>query len=152
MGFTEAIASVFNKYATFSGRARRAEFWWFVLFSLIAQTVANGIDQRMFGGGMFMMASSGRFDMGEHPSIFGAIYSLAVFIPTIAVTCRRLHDIDRSGWWQLIWIIPLIGFLVLLFWTTRQGDQGPNRFGDDPIGGPDSGGFDSSRIPRVTRP
>jgi uncharacterized membrane protein YhaH (DUF805 family) len=91
--------------------------------------------------------------MPDSPAVLGGIYSLAVLVPTIAVTCRRLHDIDRSGWWQLIWFIPLIGFIVMLIWTTRQGNSGPNRFGADPISDipPGGGDFPVTSIPRVPR-
>lgn len=150
MGFAEAIKSVFMKYATFAGRARRAEFWWFVLFSLIAQAVLGSLDRNLFGGGLMAAMFDGRFSIAQNPSVFSGLYSLAVVVPTIAVTCRRLHDVDRSGWWILIWVIPLIGFIIMLVWTTRRGTSGPNRFGPDPIAGT-GGEFQPSRVPQVPR-
>ena len=103
-----------KKYAVFSGRARRMEFWIFVLFNIIIGCILGIID-----------AVVGTV-------VLGAIYSLAVFIPSIAVTVRRLHDTDRSGWWYFIILIPLIGLIVLLVFMVLDGTPGPNRFGDNP--------------------
>ena len=126
-----------------------------MLFNLIAQAVLGALDARMFGGSMGMMiwGHGATATMQGGSAVLGSIYSLAVLLPTLAVTCRRLHDTDRSGWWQLIWIIPLIGFILMLIWTTRKGTEGPNRFGPDPISEGPSGGGDYSvtSVPRVPR-
>ena len=111
MNFTEAVSSVFSKYATFSGRARRSEFWWFALFNLIASLVASGIDGVL----------------GLH--IINPLYSLATILPALAVGVRRLHDIDRSGWWVLIVLIPIVGWIILIFWNVKEGTPGANQFG-----------------------
>ena len=106
---------VLKKYAVFSGRARRAEFWWFVLGNLIVSIVLSIIDG--------ILGSNG---------ILGLIYSVGVLLPSIGVSIRRLHDTDRSGWWLLIGLIPLIGFLVLLYFYVQDGDPQPNQYGPSP--------------------
>jgi uncharacterized membrane protein YhaH (DUF805 family) len=110
-----------RKYAVFSGRARRMEFWYFVLFNLIVAIVLSLIDRLI-----------GTFYAGSNIGLLSGIYSLAVLIPTLAVTVRRLHDIDRSGWWIFISLIPLIGSIVLLVFELLPGTPGSNRFGPDP--------------------
>lgn len=104
----------FKKYATFSGRAHRSEFWFFVLFHFIVTIVANIIDAVI---GL---------------PIVGGIYFLASFLPAIAVTARRLHDTGRSGWWQLIGLIPLIGVIVLIVFCASSGKPEANQFGEAP--------------------
>lgn len=119
MNMTEAVKSVLNKYATFTGRSARSEYWWWVLFTIIVSVVLGFVDFLLFG-----------FRMGQ-VGILGAIYSLATLIPSIAVGVRRLHDLAKSGWWLLIIFIPLIGVLVLLYWFVQRGTVGPNEFGND---------------------
>jgi len=122
MDFQTAIRTVLKeKYATFSGRASRSEYWWFALFSIIASAVLGIIDATIFGN-----ANGG---------ILGTIFSLAVLVPSIAVGVRRLHDLGRSGWWLLIVLIPLIGILVLLYFFVQKGTDGPNDHGADPLAG-----------------
>jgi uncharacterized membrane protein YhaH (DUF805 family) len=123
MGFQDAIRTCFSKYATFSGRAPRSEFWWFFLFLLLGNILFSIIDGAIFGR-----------TMGGQPiTILGAIFSLAVILPSIAVGVRRLHDKDMSGWWYLLVLIPILGALVLLFFFVQKGTDGPNRFGPDPL-------------------
>lgn len=110
-----------KKYAVFSGRARRMEYWYFVLFNIIVATVLALIDT-------LLGTTTGVSSFG----ILSGIYSLAVLIPTLAVTVRRLHDIDRTGWWILINLIPLIGTIVLLVFALTPGTPGSNRYGPDP--------------------
>ena len=110
-----------KKYAVFSGRSRRTEFWYFVLFNIIVTLVLSVID-RLIG------TVIGASNLG----ILSGIYSLAVVIPTLAVTVRRLHDIDRTGWWILLGLIPLIGAIVLLVFYLTPGTPGSNRYGPDP--------------------
>ena len=112
MGFTDAIKICLAKYVDFKGRARRSEYWYFELFSLLAGLVAVLIDLAILGHG-----------------IIEPLLSLALFLPSIAVTARRLHDTDRSGWWMLISFIPLIGIIVLLIWFCTAGENATNRFG-----------------------
>lgn len=114
MNFQDAITSVFRNYANFKGRAARSEYWWFALFSLIVSAIMSVVD----GSGTL-----------------SAVWSLLVLLPSLAVGARRLHDIDRSGWWLLIGLIPLLGLLVLIWFFATRGNAGTNRFGNDPLGG-----------------
>jgi uncharacterized membrane protein YhaH (DUF805 family) len=110
-----------KKYAVFSGRSRRMEFWYFVLFNIIVAVVLALIDT-------LLGTTTGVSSFG----LLSGIYSLAVLIPTLAVIVRRLHDIDRTGWWILINLIPLIGTIVLLVFELTPGTPGSNRYGPDP--------------------
>jgi uncharacterized membrane protein YhaH (DUF805 family) len=121
MGFTEAISAGFSNYVNFSGRASRSEFWFWVLFSVLVQIVAQIIDGVVFGFGSMSPISS--------------LASLALLLPGLSVSIRRLHDTDRSGWWVLLFLIPLIGAIILLIWYCSRGTPGPNRMGPDPLGG-----------------
>jgi uncharacterized membrane protein YhaH (DUF805 family)/uncharacterized RDD family membrane protein YckC len=112
---------VLKKYAVFSGRARRKEYWYFILFSVIMIIPITVIDY-----------VTGTFNAKVGMGLLGAIYMLAVWIPNIAVSVRRLHDTDRSGWWLLIILVPLIGFIVLLVFTVKDSDPRENRFGSNP--------------------
>jgi uncharacterized membrane protein YhaH (DUF805 family) len=142
MNFTTAIATCFSKYATFSGRARRAEYWWFVLFTILADIVLKIADAAIFGQG-------GRALHEGAPALLSGLFSLAVFLPSLAVGVRRLHDTGRSGWWLLIWFIPVIGWIVLIWWLASRGEAGPNRHGPDPLA---QESYSPSPIPRVRRP
>lgn len=141
MNFTTAVTTCFSKYATFSGRARRAEYWWFVLFNILANIVLGIADSVVFGFGGGAMRDGG-------PQVLSGLYSLAVFLPSLAVGVRRLHDTGRSGWWLLIWIIPVIGWIVLIWWLATRGEAGANGHGPDPIVHDD---YSASPIPRVPR-
>nr|WP_294846601.1 DUF805 domain-containing protein [uncultured Sphingomonas sp.] len=112
-----------KKYADFSGRAPRAEYWWFYLFEIILFCVAIMLDA-LSGGGFG----------GTPYGLFTAILGLGLIIPGLAVTIRRLHDTDRSGWWILIALVPLIGGIILLVFSILQGTLGTNRYGPDPYG------------------
>jgi len=112
---------VLKKYAIFSGRARRKEYWLFVLFNFIASLILSIID------GMF-----GTYSLETGMGLLSNLYLLAVLIPGIAVSVRRLHDISRSGWWLLIGLIPLIGAIVLLIFMAQDSKPGENQFGPNP--------------------
>ena len=114
MGFFEAVGSVLSNYFSFSGRALRSEYWYWNLFYILGAIPVS------------IMAG-----MGIEEPYF--IYSLAIIIPTLSVTVRRLHDTDHNGWWALIALIPF-GFLLLLYWLTKKGDPSKNRFGMPPYG------------------
>ena len=107
----EAISSVLNKYATFDGRAARSEFWWWWCANIIMNVLISST--------------------GNHNVL--VVYWLGVFIPNLAVTVRRHHDGNRSGWWILLGLIPLIGPLILLFLYIKKGTDGPNEYGPDPL-------------------
>jgi len=114
--FMTAIRTCFSKFVDFSGRARRSEFWFFMLFNVVVQIIASLIDGIILGG------------MG----ILGLVASLGLLLPGIAVSVRRLHDTGRSGWWILIGLIPVVGIILLIVWYVNKGEDGPNRFGSDP--------------------
>ena len=116
MSFTEAIGSGFGKYVDFSGRSSRSEFWWWTLFAIIGSVVFSVLDALI-----------------GTVSILYLLFALAIFLPGLAVTVRRLHDVGRSGWWYFIGFIPIIGTIVLLVWWVRAGDDGENRFGANPL-------------------
>lgn len=98
MSFADAIRTCFAKYADFSGRASRPEFWWWALFSLLASMVLGAISQWL-----------------------SVLFFLATLVPYLAVTARRLHDTGRSGWMQLIGLIPLIGLIIMIVWLAQPG-------------------------------
>ncbi len=116
-----------RKYADFYGRARRAEYWLFTLLMVLIVIPVAIIGEVAEATGQLGPGTAILF------LILGLIY-LGLLIPSIAVTVRRLHDTNRSGWWLLISLIPLIGGLVLFVFTVLDGTPGPNRFGADPKG------------------
>jgi uncharacterized membrane protein YhaH (DUF805 family) len=116
-GFMGAITAVFSKYVGFNGRASRSEFWWWFLFEFIVLFVAAILDGIIFG----------------HQALFYFGGALALFLPTLAVSIRRLHDTDKSGWFFLLFMIPLAGLIIMIIFCTQQGTNGPNRF-DVPSG------------------
>ncbi len=127
MNFVDAVKSAFARFADFATRSSRSEFWWFMLFYflvvLVVSIIGFTIESSVFGQGMEM--TSGIIDL---------LIFLVFIVPTISVTARRLHDTGRSGWWQLMALIPLLGALILLFWVVKRGEDGDNRFGANPLG------------------
>jgi len=112
---------VLKKYAVFGGRARRKEYWYFTLFTVIVSILFSVID-----------AVIGTSNIYLGLGLLSGIYTLAVLIPSIAVSFRRLHDIGRSGWWILIALIPLIGVIVLLIFAIQDSQPGENQYGPNP--------------------
>ena len=110
-----------KRYAQFSGRSRRKEYWMFTLFTILVSIAASLIDV-ILGFGF------------QNNGPVGIIASLALLVPGIAVAMRRLHDTDRSGWWLLLFLLPIIGWIVLLVFYCTDGTPGTNRFGPDPKG------------------
>ena len=110
-----------KKYAVFQGRARRKEYWYFVLFNILISIVLALID-----------VATGTFSAQAGLGLLGAIYTLGVLIPGIAVTVRRLHDADHSAWWLLIVFVPLIGLIVLLVFMFQDSHPGANKYGPSP--------------------
>lgn len=103
MTFTEAVSTCFKKYADFRGTASRSEFWWFYLFCVIVSLVSAILG-----------------------NVFQWLVLLATFVPTISSATRRLHDTDRSGWWQLIALVPIVGVIILIVFFVQEGKQ--NRY------------------------
>ncbi|MCS4297509.1 MULTISPECIES: DUF805 domain-containing protein [Acinetobacter] len=107
--YRQAILTCFKKFADFKGRARRSEFWYFELFCVLISLAFSFISEDA-----------------------ATIAMIVTFIPNIAVSVRRLHDIDRSGWWMLIALVPIVGILLLLFWATQEGNPTTNQYGESP--------------------
>ncbi len=116
MSFFEAVQSCFSQYVGFSGRARRSEYWYFTLFNIVASAIVSFISNQ--AGIPFL------------PGIF----SLALILPSIAVSVRRLHDIGKCGWWELLGLVPVIGQIILIIWALRDSDPGANQYGPNPKG------------------
>ncbi len=104
MTFGESISTCFSKYATFEGRASRSEYWWFCLFALLG-SLATGMVSEVLSG----------------------LFSLAILLPSLAVGARRLHDIDKSGWFLLVGLVPLVGWIILIVWAVQESKE-PNRY------------------------
>ena len=105
MTFQDSIKLCFQKYADFSGRAKRPEFWWFALFCFLGALILE------FVGSYVSWA-----------------FSLVTLLPSLAVGARRLHDIGKSGWWQLVWLIPVLGWIVMIYWLVQEGDATSNAY------------------------
>ncbi len=121
MSFTDAVRTCLKeKYINFSDRAARSEYWWFALFCWGVAIALSILDNLIFND------ASGY-------GIFSTIWGLSIVVPSIGVGVRRLHDLDKSGWWLLLSCIPVIGFIILVFWFIQQGTAGQNRFGADPL-------------------
>ena len=109
MSFTEAIKVCFAKYVTFSGRAKRPEYWWFFLFCFVVSLLLQAVHEGVSG-----------------------LFSLLTLLPSLAVGARRLHDTARSGWWLLLWLVPVIGWIVMIVFLAQEGESGDNAYGSVP--------------------
>nr|WP_272209989.1 DUF805 domain-containing protein [Marinicella sp. W31]MDC2875839.1 DUF805 domain-containing protein [Marinicella sp. W31] len=116
VGFAEAFRLGFSNYALFHGRSSRGALWFWVLATWIVSVIVSGVDYALFGS--------------SQPGILSGIWSLAILVPSYAVGARRLHDINRSGWWQLL-VISVIGIIVLIYWYCQPGQAQTNDFGPD---------------------
>ena len=121
MDIQTAVRTVLGKYATFVGRASRSEYWWWFLALLLFNFFLRVIDAAVFGVEAFGGQTGGPLAM---------VAALALLLPNLAVAVRRLRDTDRSGWWILILLIPIIGWLILLYWLVQPSHEGENRFGE----------------------
>lgn len=133
MGFQDAVKSFYRRFFDFETRSTRSEYWWVQLFMLIVYFIFFAL---FFG----LAGATGGFDSEQPPAWFGlgmlvfAAFALANIIPAIAVTVRRFHDQDKSGWMYLLAFIPLVGGFVVLIFMILEGTKGVNRFGTDPLG------------------
>ncbi|MFP5221130.1 MAG: DUF805 domain-containing protein [Acidobacteriota bacterium] len=114
---------VLRNYAVFSGRARRKEYWFFVLFNLLAGMALGFVD-----------GLAGTYNESSGYGLLSTIYLAATFLPALAVTVRRYHDTNRSGWWVLIWLVPLVGIVVHLVFALKDSQPGSNQYGQNPKG------------------
>ena len=131
MGFVEASKSYLINWLNFKDRASRSEYWWGYLFSLIFGFALGFTWGLILGMGA---AATGVVEEGSTAwTLISLPPSLFVMIAGLALSVRRLHDIDRSGWWFLI-LFTIIGIFVVIYWACKKGDQGENRFGADPLG------------------
>ena len=119
VSFPQAVKLGFKNYFKFSGRATRAEYWWWLLFIVLAGIVLAVVDT--LTGTMGMLVGMWVVQMVE----------LAVLVPSLALGARRLHDINRTGWWLLLWFVLVIGWIVLIVWAIKRGDECPNKYGPD---------------------
>lgn len=133
MTFSQAISSGFRRYFDFRTRSSRSEYWWWSLFAIIVSVAATIMDEVLFGG----------------TAIVDSISSLLLVIPGTAVAVRRLHDINRSGWWILI-AFTIVGIVFpLLYWSVQKGTQGTNRYGVDPLSAPPDIGFGGLEVDSI---
>lgn len=109
MTFGESIKTCLSKYVTFEGRASRSEFWWFMLFQFLVTVVISFVS-----------------------SMLGGLASLALLVPTVAAQARRLHDIGKSGWLMLIGLIPVLGWIVVIYWSVQPSAPEANEYGQAP--------------------
>lgn len=130
MGLSEAVKSVFSKYATFQGRASRSEYWYFYLFNILLEI---GLLIVGFILGAILGDSAGAFAGMGFAYVLLCIYGLIILIPNISVFVRRMHDIGRSGWWYWIAFVPIVGAIVLLVFLLTGSDRGDNQYGPDPL-------------------
>lgn len=107
MNFVDAVKVCFTKYVGFEGRATRSEYWWWVLFVVLVSIALGALKLQMLSG----------------------LFSLGILLPSLAVGARRLHDIGKSGWWLLVNLIPLVGWLVLLYFMVQPSQAGSNEYG-----------------------
>lgn len=121
MGIAESVGHVLGNYATFTGRARRSEYWWWYL-ALVAIGFVFAIAAGILGSGV----------IGDLLWLAYTVFWLAVLVPTLAVAVRRLHDTDRSGWWILTGLIPFVGWIILLVLLILPGTPGSNQYGSSP--------------------
>ena len=117
VSFTEAVTRALKQnYCNFEGRASRSEFWWFYLFSLLLGWAI---------GLIFMFSDTLEL-------IVSGVVSLALLLPSLGLGVRRLHDTNHSGWWLLLWFVPVIGWIVLLIWLIQDSEHHPNQYGPEP--------------------
>jgi len=109
----KSVRTCLTKYADFNGRAARPEFWWFVLAQVVVSAILNMI-----------------------LPLLGGLFSLSMLVPSLAAGSRRLHDIGKSGWFQLLGLIPLLGWAILIYWAAQPGDPAANQYGAPPDSAP----------------
>ena len=109
MNFADSIKICFSKFADFNNRAKRPEYWWFALFCFLVSLALNMVS-----------------------GVASGLFSLITLLPSLAVGARRLHDTNRSGWWQLLWIVPVIGWIVVIVFLAQEGESAENQYGSEP--------------------
>ncbi len=131
----EAMFMPFRRYANFSARARRKDFWGFFLFVWVMLFVLMYLDTALgLGGTATGYAEGGSVGFNMTGGLLTMVFAIGALVPSIAVSVRRLHDIGKSGWTLLVGLIPFLGWLYLLFLYVQPGATGPNAYGADPKG------------------
>ncbi|MEM9494649.1 MAG: DUF805 domain-containing protein [Pseudomonadota bacterium] len=115
MDIQQSVKTVLNNYANFNDRSGRAEFWWWVL--------------AYFGASLVVTFITGAINLHILSSLFG----LALLVPSIAISIRRFHDIGKSGWWALLWLLPFIGWAAAIYFSAQPGQEGANAYGEGPL-------------------
>lgn len=131
MTLFEAIGSVLSKYGSFAGRARRSEYWWFALANAVVMNILSAV--LVLPNAEYGVVNGTYSFHAEGPGVLiWLLLGLALFLPGLAVTVRRLHDTGTSGGFIFIWLVPVIGWILLLVRLIKEGDSGPNQYGPDP--------------------
>lgn len=144
MSFIESLRTVLSKYAVFSGRARRSEYWWYTLAYWIVLTVLYAV--LVLPGYTAYLTATMEWSMAGDPAAplptmpgslmvgyaVTSIFTLALLLPSLGVTVRRLHDTGRSGFWVFLGLVPVVGAIILIVWEATAGTPGPNQYGPDP--------------------
>ncbi|GGM23783.1 DUF805 domain-containing protein [Promicromonospora citrea] len=144
MSFIESIRTVLSKYAVFSGRARRSEYWWYTLAYAIVSAVLYAV--LVLPGYTAYLTATMEWSMAGDPAAplpampgslmvgyaVTSIFALALLLPSLGVTVRRLHDTGRSGFWVFLGLVPVVGAIILIVWEATAGTPGPNQYGPDP--------------------
>lgn len=144
MSFIESLRTVLSKYAVFSGRARRSEYWWYTLAYWIVLTVLYAV--LVLPGYTAYLTATMEWSMAGDPAAplptmpgslmvgyaVTSIFTLALLLPSLGVTVRRLHDTGRSGFWVFLGLVPVVGGIILIVWEATAGTPGPNQYGPDP--------------------
>lgn len=144
MSFIESIRTVLSKYAVFSGRARRSEYWWYTLAYAIVSAVLYAV--LVLPGYTAYLTATMEWSMAGDPAAplpampgslmvgyaVTSIFTLALLLPSLGVTVRRLHDTGRSGFWVFLGLVPVVGAIILIVWEATAGTPGPNQYGPDP--------------------
>lgn len=132
MVLVQATISALKNYVNFAGRASRGDYWWYILGYVIVVVILAIVDTTVFGGGQTTMDTTEGMNVSYNAGPLAAIWIIGNIIPLISIAIRRLHDSDRSGWFYLLVLIPLVNFYVL-YLTIIKGTAGANRFGADPL-------------------
>jgi uncharacterized membrane protein YhaH (DUF805 family) len=123
---------VLRNYAGFAGRARRREYWMFTLVSTTVTVLLTLLDLALPWAAWLPRPQLGGRSLAAELGVLGTTYTVLVLVPTIAVQVRRLHDTGRSGWWSLLWLVPVVGTVWVIVLSARDGDRGTNAHGPDP--------------------
>ena len=121
VSYIDAIRFGFQKYRDFSGRSTKSEYWKWFFFMLIGILILSIVDIRMH-----------TYNFRTGGGLISGLFRVITLIPSLSLGARRLHDINRTGWWQLLLFVPVVGWIVLLLLAAKDGDIGKNRYGQDP--------------------